>query len=88
MPNLVARIRGKEKGKRLVFNGHLDTYPAGDPKLWKRNPFSGDCEDGKIFGRGVSDMKGGDTASIMTFLFLAEHRHHMKGEVVLTLCIG
>jgi succinyl-diaminopimelate desuccinylase len=85
MPNLVARIQGKEKGKRLVFNGHLDTYPAGDPNLWKRNPFSGDSEDGKIFGRGVSDMKGGDTASIMTFLYLAEYRHQMKGEVVLTL---
>ena len=85
MPNLVARIQGKEKGKRLVFNGHLDTYPAGDPKLWKRYPFSGDLEDGKIYGRGVSDMKGGDTASIVTFLYLAENRHRMKGEVVLTL---
>lgn len=85
MPNLVARIQGKEKGKRLVFNGHLDTYPAGDPGLWKRNPFSGDLGDGKIFGRGVSDMKGGDTASIMTFLYLAENLHRMKGEVVLTL---
>jgi succinyl-diaminopimelate desuccinylase len=85
MPNVVARIQGKEKGKRLVFNGHLDTYPAGDPGLWKRNPFSGDLEDGKIFGRGVSDMKGGDTASLVTFLYLAENQHRMKGEVVLTL---
>ena len=85
MPNLVVRIQGKEKGKRLVFNGHLDTYPTGDPKLWQRFPFSGDLEDGKIFGRGVSDMKGGDTASIVTFLYLAENRHRMKGEVVLTL---
>jgi len=85
MPNFVARLQGKEKGRRLVFNGHIDTYPAGDPSLWKRHPFSGDCEGGKIFGRGVSDMKAGDTASIMAFLYLAENRHRMKGEVVLTL---
>lgn len=85
MPNIVARVQGKEKGRRLVFNGHLDTYPAGDPGLWKRNPFSGQAEDGKLFGRGVSDMKAGDTASITAFLYLAEHRERLKGEVVLTL---
>ena len=85
MPNLVARIQGREKGRRLVFNGHLDTYPAGDRGLWSRNPFSGQVGDGKLFGRGVSDMKAGDTASIMAFLYLAEHRERLKGEVVLTL---
>ncbi len=85
MPNIVARVQGKEKGRRLVFNGHLDTYPAGDHGLWRRPPFSGQAEDGKLFGRGVSDMKAGDTASIMAFLYLAEHRERLKGEVVLTL---
>jgi len=85
MPNFVAQIKGKEKGKRLVLNGHMDTYPAGDQKLWKKNPFSGDLENGKIFGRGASDMKGGNTALLMAFFYLSENRKRMKGEVVLTL---
>jgi len=85
MPNFVARIHGQEKGKRLVLNGHIDTYPAGERSAWNRDPFGGDVEDGKIFGRGVSDMKAGDTASIMTFFYLAENRSRMKGELTLTL---
>ena len=85
MPNFVARIEGGEKGRRLVFNGHLDTFPAGNPKLWSHDPFGSVVEDGKIFGRGVSDMKGGDVASIMAFLYLAENVNRMKGEAVLTL---
>lgn len=85
MPNFVARIQGQGKGKRLVLNGHIDTYPVGERATWSRDPFGGDIEDGKIFGRGVSDMKAGDTASIMTFFYLAENRNRMKGELTLTL---
>ena len=85
MPNIVARIEGRERGKRLVLNGHLDTYTAGEHARWNRDPFSGEVEDGKLFGRGASDMKAGDTASIMTFLYAAEQQEHLKGELVLTL---
>ncbi len=85
MPSIVAHLRGAKPGKRLIFNGHLDVYPAGDARRWKRPPFSGDVEDGKIFGRGASDMKGGVTASLMAFVYLAQNRHRLKGEIVLTL---
>lgn len=85
MPNIVARIAGRRKGKRLVLNGHLDSYPAGPRDRWSRDPFSGDVEDGKIYGRGVSDMKAGVTASIVTFLYMAELRDKIAGELVLTL---
>lgn len=85
MPNLVAIIRGKKSGRRFVFNGHLDTFPSGDSTAWTRFPFSGTVKEGKIFGRGASDMKGGDVASIMAFLYLAENIDRMKGEAVLTL---
>lgn len=55
--NIVARVKGKSPGKRLIFNGHLDTYPVGDESLWTNNPFSGHEKDGRMYGRGVSDMK-------------------------------
>ena len=85
MPNIIARITGKKGGKRLVLNGHLDTYTAGDRSRWNWDPFSGAVEDGKLLGRGASDMKAGDTASIMTFLYMAEHRDQLVGELVLAL---
>lgn len=85
MPNIVANLKGKKPGRRVIFNGHMDVYPAGDPKRWKRHPFSGDVEGGKIFGRGSSDMKGGVTASIMAFTYLSQYQGNFKGEVVLTL---
>lgn len=40
--NLVARVHGARPGRRIVFNGHLDTYPLGDPAAWTTNP-AGNC---------------------------------------------
>jgi succinyl-diaminopimelate desuccinylase len=85
MPNLVATIEGSEPGKHLVLNGHLDVFPAGDPALWSDAPFSGTVRDGKLFGRGVTDMKVGSAASLLTFVYLAELRQHLKGRLTLTL---
>jgi len=51
-------------GSGLMLNGHMDTVPAGDVSNWKYNPFEARVVDGKIFGRGTSDMKGG-IASIL-----------------------
>lgn len=48
----------------LVLTGHFDTVPLGENQ-WKENPFSGTIKDGKIFGRGSSDMKGGLAAMIV-----------------------
>ncbi len=83
--NLVARLKGHRQGRRLVFNGHLDTFPIGDPSLWSVDPLGGVVSDGRIYGRGVSDMKGGLACSIMAFMLLAEIRDAWQGELVLTL---
>jgi succinyl-diaminopimelate desuccinylase len=85
MPNIVATIEGGEPGRHLVLNGHLDVFPAGDPALWSDDPFSGTIRDGKLFGRGVTDMKVGSAASILTFIYLSELRQHLKGKLTLTL---
>jgi succinyl-diaminopimelate desuccinylase len=47
----------------IVLTGHFDTVPLG-AKQWTEDPFSGTIRDGKIFGRGTSDMKGGLAAMI------------------------
>lgn len=83
--SLVACVRAKSPGRRLIFNGHLDTFPIGDNAGWTAPPLSGELRDGRLYGRGVSDMKGGLACSILAAALLAEHRDAWSGEVVLTL---
>ena len=83
--NLVATIKGAKTGRRLVFNGHLDTFPIGDATPWTIGLLSGAIKDGRIYGRGACDMKAGIAASVMAFELLAECRHAWSGEVVLAL---
>jgi acetylornithine deacetylase/succinyl-diaminopimelate desuccinylase family protein len=57
--NIVAEKSWGKGGRTLLFNGHLDVVPSGDPALWKYPPFGGKLSKGRIYGRGASDMKGG-----------------------------
>ena len=90
--NLVARVHGsgpargpgEHPGRRIVFNGHLDTYPLGDPAAWTTNP-AGELRDGRLFGRGAADMKAGIACSMVALSLLAEHHALWAGEAVLTL---
>ncbi|HEY8334413.1 MAG TPA: M20/M25/M40 family metallo-hydrolase [Tardiphaga sp.] len=82
--NVIARVRGAGPGKRVIFNGHLDTYPVGNASSWSVNP-AGEIRDGRLYGRGAADMKGGIAASMAALAALAEQRAHWSGEVVLTL---
>jgi putative selenium metabolism hydrolase len=56
--NVIGHIKGKNPGSRLLFDGHIDTVPAGNPSGWTHDPFGGDIADGRLYGRGASDMKG------------------------------
>jgi succinyl-diaminopimelate desuccinylase len=84
MPNLVASVEGASPGKHLVLNGHLDIFPADNPALWSDDPYAGQISEGKLFGRGVSDMKTGTAASILTYVYLSQLRQHLKGKLTLT----
>lgn len=64
-PNVYARLRGKGAGKRLNFNGHLDTVPVCDG--WETDPFSPITREGRMYGLGACDMKAG-IACILTML--------------------
>ncbi len=84
--NLVARITGAAgPGRRIVLNGHLDTFPLGDESGWTVPPFGGLLREGRLYGRGVSDMKAGIAASIIAARVLAGHRGAWWGELVVTL---
>jgi len=60
--NLFAR-RGKGR-PHFAFAGHTDVVPVGDATQWRHDPFGGTLVDGKLYGRGTADMKGGIAAFV------------------------
>lgn len=61
--NVVGHIKGKRPGKIILFDGHMDTVPV-DEAQWTKEPFGGVIEDGRIYGRGATDMKGALSAMV------------------------
>jgi succinyl-diaminopimelate desuccinylase len=82
LPNVLATV-DNGPGRHLILNGHLDTFPVGDTRRWTVDPFGGEVRDGKIFGRGVSDMKTGVTASVAAFCLMAERQSAWSGRLTL-----
>lgn len=82
--NLVAYM-GNGTGKPLAFTGHLDTVPLG-LQPWRVNPFSGDIIDGRLYGRGSTDMKAGVAAFVCAAIAGADRLKHGAGVLLLITC--
>ncbi|WML53783.1 peptidase [Neobacillus sp. PS3-12] len=81
-PNVVAVLKGTGDGRSLILNGHIDVVPVGDEQNWKRDPFSGHIEAGKLYGRGSTDMKGGTVALLLALEAIIQSGIHLKGDVL------
>ncbi len=77
--NIIGGIVGKYPGKTLVFDGHIDTVPV-DESQWTQDPFGGEINDGKIYGRGTTDMKGAVAAMISAIGFWSRQSASLLGE--------
>lgn len=69
--NVIGTIVGKYEGPKVLLDGHMDTVPVDEEK-WTKKPFAGDIEDGKLYGRGTSDMKGSLCAMLLAGAYLAK----------------
>lgn len=56
--NVVGVVKGNNPGEKLLFDGHIDVVPVNTPEKWEYDPYGAQVIDGKIYGRGTSDMKG------------------------------
>ncbi|MFI6405520.1 ArgE/DapE family deacylase [Streptomyces sp. NPDC050548] len=82
-PSLVAIARGTGGGRSLMLNGHLDTVGLGG---YEGEPLSPRIEDGRLYGRGACDMKGG-VAAMMIAAARATARGPLRGDVLLA-CVA
>ncbi|MEH6942122.1 peptidase [Bacillus sp. JJ722] len=81
-PNLVAILKGKGGGKSIILNGHIDVVPEGNTDDWDAHPYSGYEENGRIYGRGTTDMKGGNVALLVAIEALIKNNIPLKGDVI------
>ena len=82
--SLVATIGGSSAKAPLCFTGHIDTVPLGAAK-WKMDPFAADTDAGRMYGRGISDMKSGVAAFVVSSINLADKLERTAGlELVIT----
>ena len=70
-------------GPTLVLNGHLDVVPLGDLTAWTVDPWAGLTRDGRVYGRGACDMKGGLACALVALEVLRSEAVSLRGRVAL-----
>lgn len=87
--NAVGVFRGTGGGRSLILNGHVDVVPAGPAHEWHDGePWSGRVADGRVWGRGATDMKGGLVAQAFAVRALHDARVRLAGDVILHAAVG
>lgn len=82
-PNVVGSLKGAGGGRDLILNGHCDVVHEGDRSFWHGDPFDGRVENGRLYGRGSVDMKGGIAAMTMALSCIQQSGITLCGDVIL-----
>jgi acetylornithine deacetylase len=87
--NAVGTIQGAGGGRSLIYNGHVDVVPPGEPRNWQSgDPFSGRVDGDRIWGRGATDMKAGILAQAFAARALSECDVRLAGDLILESVVG
>lgn len=84
-PNIVGVIKGAKGGPSLMFNDHLDTYPAVEYEKWDKtgqDPFNATREGNWLYGRGTSDTRGNLAASLLAVKAIIEEGIKLNGDLI------
>ncbi|MCI5851244.1 MAG: M20/M25/M40 family metallo-hydrolase [Sutterellaceae bacterium] len=80
-PSVWTVLDSGKPGKTFLLIGHIDTV-AVKPEQWRTDPFTPTLVDGKVYGRGAMDMKGGDAAVLTALEYFSEHREEFSGRIM------
>uniref|UniRef100_UPI003F65E9DA peptidase n=1 Tax=Metabacillus halosaccharovorans TaxID=930124 RepID=UPI003F65E9DA len=81
-PNVVGILKGTGEGRSIILNGHIDVVPEGDNAQWDHQPYSGKVIAGKLYGRGATDMKGGNVSLLLALSAIRALGIPLKGDVI------
>lgn len=84
--NLTGELTGGD-GPTVMYDSHVDTVPEGDPTAWTYAPFGGNVSDGRIYGRGTTDMRGALAASLVG-LAAARNDGKLRGRALVAATVG
>ncbi len=85
----VVGLLGEDRGGRsLIFNGHVDVVPAGDRRLWRSDPWQATIVNGRVYGRGALDMKGGLCCAIFAARAIMAAGVRLRGRLLIQSVIG
>ena len=85
---VVGVMGGEAEGHSLILNGHVDVVPAGEEVNWTYPPWQGSIDNGRVYGRGTVDMKGGLCCALFAAKALSDTGIHLKGRLMIESVIG
>ncbi|MGH2935810.1 MAG: M20/M25/M40 family metallo-hydrolase [Gaiellaceae bacterium] len=85
--SIAARLPGAGGGRSLHLSGHVDVVPVERPDLWQHDPWAGELAEGRIWGRGAGDMKGGLAAYVIAAEAVAEVCEERRGDLLFSAVI-
>ncbi len=81
-PVQVTTFKGSSGGRSMLLCGHMDVVPPGEG-AWTTDPWGGELKDGRIYGRGAADMKGGLAASYIAMRAIRDSGIRLRGDVLI-----
>ena len=87
-PNVIGKLEGAGGGKSVILNGHIDVCEDRLLEKWSRDPYEAYIEDGAVFGKGSSDMKGALACFLFVLNCFKDCDTHFRGDVLFESVIG
>ena len=84
----VVGAMGENDGQRLILNGHVDVVPAGDEANWRYPPWQATVADGRVYGRGACDMKGGLACALYAARAIHDADVRLRGQLFVESVVG
>ena len=85
-PNVIVEVHGDDRSPVLLLTGHTDVVPAGTG--WSTDPYRPIVRDGKLFGRGSCDMKGGLACILHLVELVLRHDVRLSGSLLCAFTVG
>ncbi len=85
---LVGWIGQSDGGRSLILNGHVDVVPAGDLENWRYSPWKATVANGRVYGRGACDMKGGLACAMQVVKAIQAAHVRLRGKLLFETVVG